>query len=143
MLQLSQADGALQERPDTECAIGSIRPLLQAASWKGFLSWCHREAGFNKHLKYTPGLEAYPNILCSLMCSPVRTKDFHRGTKSPNHQGSKPAPSCTKLKENLKLTKDKVQPWCVIKWKDHTHCNSNKFWGRRRQHSTALQHSFR
>lgn len=42
--------------------------------------------------------------------------------KAPNHQGSKAAPSsCTRLKENPKLTKVKVQPSCIIKWKkDHT-----------------------
>lgn len=58
--------------------------------------------------------------------------------KNPNRQVMKADPSCTRLKEYPKLTEDKVHPSCVIRWKDHMLCNSNKCWGRKRQCGTAL-----
>lgn len=78
-------------------------------------------------------------ILCVPRCVLQQEQTIFMGLvkTNPKQSGLKTAPSCTKLKENPKVTK--VQPWCVIKWKDHTYCNSNKFWGRERQHSTSAQ----
>lgn len=143
MLQLSKADGALQS--------SLTRSVLVAPSYRqqvGKLFW----AGMAEKQDLTSTSNADQDLkLILMLCAPryvlQQEQKIFMGLvkKAPNHQGSKAAPSsCTRLKENPKLTKVKVQPSCIIKWKkDHTHSNSNKFWGRKRQHSAALQHSFR